>query len=918
MDESKLLNVGDHFGDYVIDRLLGKGGMGAVYLIRQPESGAVFAAKIMIPPEGEEEHEFRRRFAREAEIAMKVNHRNLIKVYDVGEDPDTGLCYIIMDYVSGGSVTDRLRAHGRMEIEDALKVTVRVASALAKAHKAGVVHRDIKPDNIMFDADGTPKLADLGIAKLEDEEEESKTLLTGTGMVIGTPAYMAPEQMMDSHRVTAKADIYSLGMVLYEMLTGERPHGNSSVVELMAKVIRGEELKDIRELRPEVPDAVAKVIKSMCANNPEERPENAEEVMRLCRDAATYLTTGKQSLGARIKLWVRRLKYKKSTQTAIRTVLAAGVVVALMGIGFVLGNRDKFAETDEEPVKEMKVGRASEEAEIREMEGEKRRREKKVKLPEAAEEEAPKEETPEEEKKPELEGWNEKVTGDGTLAIKKDGKWVLVGNNNCVIDRGNFSITNEMRIAIPENARGMVKDPGKIKVRSVTFGTTMIPAGRDAKEVRVAESIAVGGRQCDRRVLVSRSNDAGCITGSNYTRTDGMARYEFDDLTLEIGKSYKLEVTPQENGHPGFIRFAAGVNTESGIVRGMEFYVPWKGKKYGPVVRIEIEEEEEPKAEPLAAESVNQAAVAEEPAKEPDQTSAETVRSPSPGAEPPVAEPNRNIPDADGEKGEEKAETHNDVGKEAEDVSAKVEAMFDDDGPAIWSGKSRLKNIRELPGGLSVWKELVNTAKARRRNPMRDWKQGCIVVGKLDMWGLQNNDKILSPACINPLNNTFAMAVHPEAGKIVFVVHGYAVKEIAVPESENKWQDGMVVDLGTVKMRKLTGGDRRSVAFKTPIMGGSNKVQVEMVVNVSNMCKWNLIPLNNRGSKTNTVKMEMQGEVWTGTFGGGVRNNITGCANCLYEVRIRNNRGRTVKKEADLTDARALELGNVSMPISVY
>lgn len=252
--------------------------------------------------------------------------------------------------------------------------------------------------------------------------------------------------------------------------------------------------------------------------------------------------------------------------------------------------------------------------------------------------------------------------------------------------------------------------------------------------------------------------------------------------------------------------------------------------------------------------------------------------------------------------------------EDEEEIARKVAAIFEEteeERPYRWRGKSRNKELRELNGGVAMWKDLVNTAKARRKNPMRDWKRGCMVVGKLDMMGLKGGEKVLSPACINVQNGTFAMAVHPDAGKVVFVAHGYAVKEIEVPECDNKWQEETVVDLGTVQMRKLSGSDKRSVAFKTPTSGGSNKVQVEMAASVANMGKWNLIALNSRG-KTNPVKMEMQGELWKGTFGGGIRNTVGGCANCVYEVRIKNARGRTFKREADLTTVRALELGNVN------
>ncbi|MDO5318589.1 MAG: leucine-rich repeat protein, partial [bacterium] len=190
-----------------------------------------------------------------------------------------------MEYVPGGSLSDKIKAQGKLDIRTAIDITIKIASALDAAHKAGVVHRDVKPDNIMFDADGSPKLSDLGVAKVTGSDDE--TNVTMTGMILGTPAYMSPEQMMNSHDVDGRADIYSLGMVLYEMLTGRRPNDTSTIVQLLAKAIQGEELPDVRTVRPEVSVAVSYVLSKMVAVKPEARPASAMEVARLLFDAAT-------------------------------------------------------------------------------------------------------------------------------------------------------------------------------------------------------------------------------------------------------------------------------------------------------------------------------------------------------------------------------------------------------------------------------------------------------------------------------------------------------------------------------------------------------------------------------------------------------------------------------------------------------
>ena len=269
------LRPGDRFGDFQIDGLLGRGGMGAVYLAHSPD-GSPFAIKIMYP--GKMTHDLRVRFAREAEFAMNIRHENLISVYDVGEDPDTGLCYIIMDYIDGGSLADLIREKGRLPVEEAVGIAVHVASALEVAHRSGLVHRDVKPDNVMFTSDGTPKLADLGVAKFSDERA---TMVTMANMVIGTPAYMSPEQLIDSHNIDARSDICSLGIILYEMLSGERPSSGSTAVELLAKAIKGEPIPDVRTVCPEVPAQVAHALSVICAPRAEGRPSTALEAASL-------------------------------------------------------------------------------------------------------------------------------------------------------------------------------------------------------------------------------------------------------------------------------------------------------------------------------------------------------------------------------------------------------------------------------------------------------------------------------------------------------------------------------------------------------------------------------------------------------------------------------------------------------------
>lgn len=279
-----LLKPGMKFGDYTVVRLLGAGGMGAVYLIRGAESE--FALKILDPDVEKSDAEYQRRFLFEAELAMTIRHPNLIAVYDVGRDPETGYAYIVMEYVPGGTVRDRIEKWGALPIEESCDIVMRVANALVAVEAHHVVHRDIKPDNIMFTADGvTPKLADLGIARRSTGTAQS-TVLTQSGCLVGSPAYMAPEQMIDSHRADIRADIHALGVTFWEMLAGRRPYPSDSPMELVARAMRCESLPDVRVVRESVPAGIAALIARMCqpvASRRIQRPQDVVDALHRLR-----------------------------------------------------------------------------------------------------------------------------------------------------------------------------------------------------------------------------------------------------------------------------------------------------------------------------------------------------------------------------------------------------------------------------------------------------------------------------------------------------------------------------------------------------------------------------------------------------------------------------------------------------------
>jgi serine/threonine-protein kinase len=241
-------------GRYRIDRQLGRGAMGAVYLGHDPKIGRQVAIKTMALShefDGAELTEARARFFREAETAGRLQHRDIVTIFDAGEDQ--GLAYIAMEYLKGHDMQRYTNASGLLPLSAVLNIGARVADALAYAHNHGVVHRDIKPANVMVDlAVNSVKVTDFGIARITDASR------TRTGMVLGTPSYMSPEQM-SGRRVDGRSDLYSLGVMLFQLITGRLPHQADSMAKLMYQ-IANDSAPDIRTLRPDLPQTLADVV----------------------------------------------------------------------------------------------------------------------------------------------------------------------------------------------------------------------------------------------------------------------------------------------------------------------------------------------------------------------------------------------------------------------------------------------------------------------------------------------------------------------------------------------------------------------------------------------------------------------------------------------------------------------------------
>ena len=291
--------------------------MGGVYLVRHPALDTEFALKVLPTDLAEKDGDFVKRFMREAKIACRIRHPSLVSVHDAGFDEVSGLYYFVMDYVDGGSLSRKLKASGgRLTIDEALRITREIAAALSEAAKHGMVHRDIKPANIMFDGEGRPRLCDLGLAKASGIND---SLTTKTEAIFGTPAYMSPEQMSDSGAVDCRADIYSLGVVLFEMLAGRRPFEGESTVNIMAKVISPEPAPEVTQFRKEVPAPVAALVRSMCEKKVSRRIASAAEVV----SAIDTMTIGGGGVGAQ-----NGSRRGLTVAMAVIALAAVGVAVA--------------------------------------------------------------------------------------------------------------------------------------------------------------------------------------------------------------------------------------------------------------------------------------------------------------------------------------------------------------------------------------------------------------------------------------------------------------------------------------------------------------------------------------------------------------------------------------------------------------
>ena len=296
MDGKELISL--TLGTCTFERIIGRGGMGAVFLAQQSRPVRTVAVKVLIPSnavEPDQQHVFLERFRREADTVAKLEHKNILPIYEYDEATVDGqqLAYLVMPYIRGGTLRERIdemkRSGSHFDLGLVASYISQVADALSYAHSLGVVHRDIKPGNLLFHLDGRLLLSDFGIVRLK-----AMPALTSVGSFLGTAEYASPEQI-STNEIDFRSDIYSLGIILYELLTGTVPYAGPTPFAVMAKKL-SEPVPSIRNIRPDLSPAIETVIMKALARNPADRYQTATML------AADFRAAVASSTGSALRL----------------------------------------------------------------------------------------------------------------------------------------------------------------------------------------------------------------------------------------------------------------------------------------------------------------------------------------------------------------------------------------------------------------------------------------------------------------------------------------------------------------------------------------------------------------------------------------------------------------------------------------
>lgn len=313
--------------DFEIKQQLGRGSMAVVYLAREPELGRLVAVKVLLPGRARDETA-RRRFEREAKASASMTHPNVVQVHRFGRLADD-TPYLVMRFVKGRTMEERLKAEGRLDANFARRVLLDVASALEAAHAHGIVHRDVRPANVLWDEESdSAVLTDFGIAALLVTSGEDVTRLTKTGQMIGDPRYLSPEQLLDQD-LTELADMYAMGVLGYELLTGEGPYDAKTNTQWIAAHLNGTP-RDLQRLRPDVEAPVADLLRRCLSREPKHRP-SAVQAARILRGETSVLASG----GATPSGVHEPVTLDQIIRRRVPQFLVASVAIAASFLGFV-------------------------------------------------------------------------------------------------------------------------------------------------------------------------------------------------------------------------------------------------------------------------------------------------------------------------------------------------------------------------------------------------------------------------------------------------------------------------------------------------------------------------------------------------------------------------------------------------------
>ena len=277
--------IGRTISHYQIQEKLGGGGMGVVYKALDTRLKRLVALKFL-PPDLTRDEDARKRFVQEAQAASALDHTNICTIYEIDETEE-GQTFIAMAYYPGETLKQKIK-RGPLLVEEVLGYAVQVAEGLAKSHAEGIIHRDVKPANVMVTKEGVVKIVDFGLAKVARQ-----TQLTKTGTTLGTVAYMSPEQAR-GEPVDTRTDVWSLGVVLYEMLTGQRPFRGGYEAALFYSLLN-QEPEPVRTLRPEVSQTVERIVKKTLQKNPKSRYQQMKDLINDLQTPRRAVITQKES-----------------------------------------------------------------------------------------------------------------------------------------------------------------------------------------------------------------------------------------------------------------------------------------------------------------------------------------------------------------------------------------------------------------------------------------------------------------------------------------------------------------------------------------------------------------------------------------------------------------------------------------------